>query len=101
MAFGALYFRQRTANQVGGKLAGFMVFDLDDLRRKAHSGDPVSQFELGHAYHTGVGLGKDMLLALHWYHKAAEQGNLGAGLMLGQIYRLGEGIERNYPEAVK
>ena len=39
--------------------------------------------------------------AVKWYRKAAEQGNAMAQFVLGEIYALGRGVERDHKEAVK
>ena len=39
-------------------------------------------------------------LALKWYDKAAENGNVMAQIIMGQYYYSGEGVEKNYEKAV-
>ena len=45
-----------------------------------------SQYELGQAYHYGLGIPKDSLLAKEWYEKAAKQGHANAQNNLAAIY---------------
>ena len=44
---------------------------------------------------------QDYAEAMHWYRKAAEQGNAIAQFNLGVMYSNGEGIKRDQTEAVK
>ena len=62
----------------------------DDLRAKADQGDPISQFELGSAYETGLhGLPQDGVEAARWYRLAAEQELVLAQYRLGLLYANG------------
>ena len=62
----------------------------DDLRAKADQGDPISQFELGSAYETGLhGLPQDGGEAARWYRLAAEQELVLAQYRLGLLYANG------------
>lgn len=99
------------------------------LRASADKGDAVSQFLLGHAYETGLGVAKDMTETSHWYtlaaeprpakdadsqpamkdfaqafdayRKLAEQGDKNAELYLGLAYDLGQDVPRNVQEAAR
>jgi uncharacterized protein len=39
--------------------------------------------------------------ALTWYRKAADQGDADGQLSLGSMYRFGQGVPRDYAEAMK
>ena len=41
----------------------------------AEQGHADAQHNLGRAYETGMGLAKDVQLALHWYDRAAKEGH--------------------------
>ena len=44
----------------------------------------------------GEGVQQGHKSAVHWYTKAAEQGNANAQLNLGTTYVTGEGVQRDY-----
>jgi TPR repeat protein len=61
-----------------------------------------AQTNLGECYFLGVhGVATDYAVAADWYHKATEQGQLGAQLMLGVHYAFGLGVTRDEAVAVK
>ena len=49
----------------------------------------------------GQGIGQSDWLAVHWYRKAAEQGNAAAQRSLRRMVRDGKGVEQSYHEAVQ
>ena len=49
--------------------------DLGSLRARAESGEAEAQLKLGDMYSYGDGVDKDMREAVHWYRKAAKQGD--------------------------
>ena len=59
----------------------------------------IAQYELGALYHRGLGVGKDVVRASHWYTRAAEQGNADAQYRLGNMYLMGEGVRQSDSEA--
>jgi len=75
------------------------VFESD--KALALSGDPVGQCNLGFSYKTGSGVQQDMVEAVKWYRKAANQGVAQAQVNLGCSYYRGTGIEKDMTEAVK
>lgn len=58
--------------------------------------DPDIWNDLGHLY-----LHHDNEQALHWFHKAAEQGHAWACFNLTGMYEFGCGVERDYDEALR
>ena len=50
---------------------------------------------MGAMYDFGRGVGQDKSLAIHWYQKAAGQGNPDSLFLLGVKYRMGDGVERD------
>ncbi|MDR2763209.1 MAG: sel1 repeat family protein, partial [Planctomycetaceae bacterium] len=56
---------------------------LQQLIEKAKNGDAAAQFTLGLCYYDGKGVTKDLIEAVKWYRKAAEQGNSKAQYILG------------------
>lgn len=84
------------------------------FRQAAEQGDMEAQYHLGLMYEWGRGVKKDGEEATSWYRKAfeqgqkrAEQGDLVAQKMLGEMYLPsgaplpGRGVERDYYEAVR
>lgn len=51
-------------------------------------------------YRAGTGVSKDANLAVAWYRRAAENGDLTARIALGEMYARGEGVPRNAEAAV-
>ncbi len=58
---------------------------LHPLATKGHA---AAQVIIGDMYNIGRGVQQDNSLAIEWYQKSAEQGNLDAIQMLGQGMRL-------------
>jgi TPR repeat protein len=68
-------------------------------RLAAAEGHLLSQYNLGSAYASGVGVPVDILEATHWWRMAALQGSVDAQYNLGVIYFEGKGVTRNISEA--
>lgn len=79
--------------------SGELVTNLATLRPLADQGNRDAQFNLGKAYHIGLGVPKDYEKALLWYRKAADQGEANAQTNLGMMYANGQGVSRDYPQA--
>jgi len=60
----------------------------------------AAQNNLGGMYNNGYGVKKDIKQALHWYLKAANQGNARAQNNLGVLYIKGDGIPRDREKAI-
>lgn len=71
----------------------------------AEWGNVKAQVRLGEIYDLGLGVPRNSALAIKWYEKAADQGEMWAQHSLGQIYHDGRwhsgGLERNYTKALK
>jgi TPR repeat protein len=89
--------------------ACFMVGDIfaspnsyvDEIKSRAIRGEPAAQFSLGFLYHSGQGVSRDIVEAIDWYEKSAEQGFLEAQLRLGSLYDFGKEISEDNTEALK
>src|SRR6266403_854983 len=75
--------------------------DLKGLTKKADSGDPQSQFQLGLAYEFGQGVEQDTYAAIRWYRLAANSGDPAAQNNLGYLYQTGPKAVRDLAEASK
>lgn len=64
---------------------------------QGESGTPEQQRKLADKYYSQ----RDYPQALHWYRKAAENGDLSAQTSLGAMYQLGSGIPIDDAEAVR
>ncbi|MBK6758554.1 MAG: sel1 repeat family protein [Moraxellaceae bacterium] len=96
---------------------------LKEFKEAAEQGEALAQFGLGFMYYKGDGVLQDYTEAASWYLKAAEQGDAMAqsflGFMcregstrtgrwkagmrqfsLGQMYRNGEGVPKDYAQAM-
>ncbi len=54
----------------------------------ANKGDPTAQFNLGYRYANGLGVSKNLEMALSWYKKAAMQGDATSAFNMGVIYEM-------------
>ena len=74
----------------------------DIYQHLADKGDKDGQFKLAYMFDQGLGGPIDIVNAEKWYKAAAEQGQVGAQYMLGQLYQLGRiGTQPDYVEAKK
>ncbi|MCX5632863.1 MAG: trypsin-like peptidase domain-containing protein [Phycisphaerae bacterium] len=74
---------------------------IEELLKKAESGDPNSQLTLAKRYFDGRrGTVQDYNEAVKWFRKAAEQGFTEAQNYLGRMYYNGYGVQQDYNEAV-
>jgi len=75
---------------------------LVEIRAKAESGDAQSQFELAKAFSLGnFGLATNLVEAVNWYRKAAEQNYAPAQNNLGECYAWGQGVADDSAEGLK
>tara|TARA_B110000977_G_scaffold195536_1_gene274179 strand:- start:661 stop:1806 length:1146 start_codon:yes stop_codon:yes gene_type:complete len=69
---------------------------------RAHSNDDLgANYFVASAYDLGKGVEQDAELALYWYQKAAERGDVHSQTNLGIMYFNGEGTEKNHKMAFK
>ena len=78
-----------------------MPLDIDDMRRKAETGNCVAQGMLGVCYLHGHDVEVDYKEAFRFLSAAAEFGASRAVLNLGRMYSQGLGIPQNVPEAIR
>ena len=102
----AMYWYGKAAEQ-GNEDAKEQLKTIDNIKnsqtytfferyiKKAESGDVEAQCFLANHYHSKG----DHSQALSWYHKAAEQNNTDAQLILGDCYYDGLGTEEDYQQA--
>ncbi|EGF90663.1 sel1 repeat family protein [Asticcacaulis biprosthecium C19] len=57
-----------------------------DLPQRAEAGDADSQLDYGLKFYNGDGVQQDRGTALKWFRKSADQGNVDASYLAGQIY---------------
>jgi TPR repeat protein len=70
-------------------------------RLSANNGFKDAQYRLAQFYDNGIGVKKDMALAIEWYKKAAEQNHIDASNDLGVIYAEGIGVAPDKDQAIK
>jgi hypothetical protein len=73
---------------------------LEDVRKKAESGDAIAQLTLGRMYANGMSVAKDETQSVAWFQKAAGQGNADAQYALGLSYDTGGGVTRDGSQAL-
>ena len=69
------------------------------LLKKAESGDPNAQYNLGVRYYNGDGLVQNYSEAVHWFRMSVSQKNVAAQNNLGICYYNGNGVEKNLERA--
>jgi TPR repeat protein len=77
------------------------VRQFEGYKDLANKGDPVAQFKLGIAYFNGEGVAKDLVEALKWHRKAADQQLVEAEYIVAVCYDEGKGVEIDRAEALK
>jgi hypothetical protein len=86
------------------KQAGYKTLAQQKAEKQlalAEQGNASAQYILGIMYEYGEGVSQDMVQAMYWYRKAAEQGLSDAQFFLGAIYYNGEkGITKDYSQAI-
>ncbi len=85
----------RTGSSTGYN-AGLLAAEAGDYTAAAAKwhplaveGDALAQFNLALMYHRGLGVSQDEAIAVHWYHKSAENGYSKAQEFLAAAYREG------------
>lgn len=77
--------------------------ELDEREKRAMEGSVDDQLYCGKMYHRGGTYnGKSNLVkALYWYNKAAEQGNSEAQFQCARMYELGDGAQKSNNKALE
>lgn len=73
---------------------------VECYRQAAELGNSDAQNNLGHMYHQGWGIGKDLNQAAHWYRLSADQGNAYGQSNYGTCVEFGWGVTPNKAEAI-
>lgn len=74
---------------------------LDEVTKRAASGDATAQHQLGKRYYDGAGVEKNYGEAASLFRKASQGGSHPAEVSLGHMYKLGHGFDRDYKEAAR
>jgi TPR repeat protein len=72
---------------------------LEEVRKRAETGDPYEQVALATRYATGEDVPQDYSMAVRWLLRAAEQGHVGAQDTLGTYYSVGRGVPKDITRA--
>jgi TPR repeat protein len=72
---------------------------LEEIKKRAETGNAFAQMMLGQRYATGNGVPKDEVEAAKWYRKAALLGDGNAQSSLGHSYANGAGVPKDVVEA--
>ncbi len=81
---GVIEFQRKAFN------SAFLKFE--EAAKKGHS---QAQYNTGHCFENGVGIGRSENMAAYWYEKAALQNNQDAMIAIAEFYYLGIGCEKN------
>jgi TPR repeat protein len=75
---------------------------IESIKIKAENGEARSETVLGAIYEFGLrGVSKDVVEAIKWFRKAAEQNFAPAQYEMGTCFATGQGVEKDTVEAVK
>jgi TPR repeat protein len=75
---------------------------VESIRTKAENGDAQSQTAMGAIYELGLhGVPTDVVEAMNWFRRAAEQNFAPAQYELGTCFANGQGLKKDKVEAVK
>lgn len=74
---------------------------LQDLTKRADSGDASAQFALARLYHEGKAVAQNYGAAAEWAARAAEAGDPAAQNLLGRYYHAGLGVARDQALALR
>ncbi len=91
---GTWYYTGRAGLSVDKKKS----FELQSI--SASYSHPMAMFNVGTALLSGEGCVKDERMAAMWYHKAAEKGVIKAVINLANMYRIGQGVERDMQKSL-
>ena len=72
---------------------------FNEVKLTAIDGDADAQYELSGLYAEGEGVEQNLVEAVKWYHKAAEQGHDSAQYKVGLSYQNGVGVSKSDKEA--
>ena len=72
---------------------------VEEVRKRAETGDPYEQVALATRYATGEDVPQDYSMAVRWLLRAAEQGHVGAQDTLGTYYSVGRGVPKDVTRA--
>ncbi|GGY80706.1 hypothetical protein GCM10011613_27200 [Cellvibrio zantedeschiae] len=72
-----------------------------EINLNAEPSDAAMQLRTAFKYVKGDGVAQDYKQAIHWFTKAAEQGNVIAQTSLGYIYQKGEGVPQDFNQAIQ
>ncbi|MDH3505206.1 MAG: sel1 repeat family protein [Nitrospirota bacterium] len=76
--------------------------ELEKWQPLAEQGNPEAQFKLSLMYiKSQGGISKDYAEAARWSRLAADQGHVGAQVLLGSLYHDGWGVPQDYDEALR
>ena len=77
-----------------------IIFDLDDVRRKAENGDKFAYYILGRSYDSEEnGAEQSFEKAMYWYEKGKELGDPRCAYGVGACYYFGDGVEQDKEKA--
>ena len=77
-----------------------IIFDLDDVRRKAEKGDKFAYYILGRSYDSEEnGAEQSFEKAMYWYEKGKKLGDPRCAYGVGACYYFGDGVEQDKEKA--
>jgi len=77
-----------------------IIFDFDDVRRKAEKGDKFACYILGRSYDSEEnGAEQSFEKAMYWYEKGKELGDPRCAYGVGACYYFGDGVEQDKEKA--
>lgn len=87
---------------VRGRNDAALLLRSHHLLQRAQAGDAEAQLQCGDMYHYGLeGEEPNLIEAMTWYRKAADQGNARAQYAVGRAYANGVGVSVDRREAIE
>jgi len=83
----------------GAYQRGYYLTALELALPRAENGDPYAQTLVAEIYANGLGVAEDIPLAVEWYERAHNGGDIQATFQLALLYQNGRGIPRDRERA--
>ena len=83
------------------KSTDYKIPPIEKLRELSGQNDAAAQYQLGWCYENGLGVERNIQIAVRWYEKSAAQNNTDAQAILGECYLYGHGIQKDKNKAIE
>lgn len=99
-----LWFQPAAAAELAQGISAYRARNYEAavalIKPLAERGDPYAEFTLGAMYDNGIGVPRNLTLALSWYKRAGSQGLADGQYMAGRFYGGGRGVKQDIAKAL-